>query len=334
MELDYSKIDNELLTALDDFPALEIDRGNIKKKSAFASTSALPSAVTVKEEELKIVKADREIPIVIYRKSSSPSQSAVLWIHGGGYIFGSAYDERAKVIADFCDCTVVSVEYRLAPEHPFPAGPEDCLATLEWLFDNSDSIGIQADKIAIGGASAGAGMAAGVSLMNRDRRNIPLCFQLLLYPMLDNLHDTPSGDIHNHPVWKRSTSFNAWEMYLNGEPGEAASEYAAPSRAESLKGLPPTYISVGSEDLFRDEDIRFWTKTNQRRSSLRNGNFSWDVSRWGEFCSSRESKSAAQPKLSSSPQRRANLVCTIQNSVSPLSRDSHYISSASGPKNI
>ena len=149
------------------------------------------------------------------------------------------------------------MEYRLAPEHPFPAGPEDCLATLEWLFDNTDSIGIQGDKIAIGGASAGAGMAAGVSLMNRDRRNIPLCFQLLLYPMLDNLHATPSGDIQNHPVWKRSTSFNAWEMYLNGEPGEAASEYAAPSRAESLKGLPPTYISVGSEDLFRDEDIGF-----------------------------------------------------------------------------
>ena len=152
------------------------------------------------------------------------------------------------------------MEYRLAPEHPFPAGPEDCLATLEWLYDNADCIGIQADKIAIGGASAGAGMAAGVSLMNRDRRNIPLCFQLLLYPMLDNLHATPSGDIHNHPVWKRSTSFNAWEMYLNGEPGEGASEYAAPSRAESLKGLPPTYISVGSEDLFRDEDIGFGQK--------------------------------------------------------------------------
>ncbi len=261
MELDYSKIDNELLPALDDFPALEIDRGNIKKiRALLLARAPLPSAVTVKEEELKIVKADREIPIVIYRKSSSPSQSAVLWIHGGGYIFGSAYDERAKVIADFCDCTVVSVEYRLAPEHPFPAGPEDCLAALEWLFDNTDSIGLQGDKIAIGGASAGAGMAAGVSLMNRDRRNIPLCFQLLLYPMLDNLHDTPSGDIHNHPVWKRSTSFNAWEMYLNGEPGEAASEYAAPSRAESLKGLPPTYISVGSEDLFRDEDIGFGQK--------------------------------------------------------------------------
>ena len=258
MKLDYAKIDTELLPALDDFPALEIDRDNIKKIRALLFERApMPSTVAVQGEELKIVKADREIPIVIYRKSSSPRQPAVLWIHGGGYIFGSAYDERAKAIADFCDCTVISVEYRLAPEHPFPAGPEDCMAALEWIFDNAESIGIKTDKIAIGGASAGAGMAAGVSLMNRDGRDLPLCFQLLLYPMLDNLHATPSGKIHNHPVWKRSTSFNAWEMYLNGTPGEAASEYAAPSRAESLKGLPPTYISVGSEDLFRDEDISF-----------------------------------------------------------------------------
>ena len=261
MDLDYAKIDKELLPALDDFPALEIDRGNIEKiRALLLERAPLPSSLAVKEEELKIVKADREIPIFIFRKSSKPSQPVVLWIHGGGYIFGSAYDERAKVIADFCDCTVVSVEYRLAPEHPFPAGAEDCMAALEWVFDNADSLGIQAGKIAIGGASAGAGMAAGVSLMNRDGRNIPLCFQVLLYPMLDNLHATPSGNITNHPVWKRSTSFNAWEMYLNGTPAEAASEYAAPSRAESLKGVPPTYISVGSEDLFRDEDIGFGQK--------------------------------------------------------------------------
>ena len=261
MDLDYAKIDKELLPALDDFPALEIDRGNIEKiRALLLERAPLPSSLAVKEEELKIVKTDREIPIFIFRKSSKPSQPVVLWIHGGGYIFGSAYDERAKVIADFCDCTVVSVEYRLAPEHPFPAGAEDCMAALEWVFDNADSLGIQAGKIAIGGASAGAGMAAGVSLMNRDGRNIPLCFQVLLYPMLDNLHATPSGNITNHPVWKRSTSFNAWEMYLNGTPAEAASEYAAPSRAESLKGVPPTYISVGSEDLFRDEDIGFGQK--------------------------------------------------------------------------
>ena len=100
-------------------------------------------------------------------------------------------------------------------------------------------------------------MAAGLALMNRDRGGPGLALQLLLYPMIDNLHDTNSGKITNHPVWNQRTSFNAWEMYLNGTPGEKASPYAAASRAEDLAGLPPAYICVGSEDLFRDEDIEY-----------------------------------------------------------------------------
>ena len=100
-------------------------------------------------------------------------------------------------------------------------------------------------------------MAAGVALMNRDRGGPDLALQLLLYPMIDNLHDTPSGQITNNPVWNQKTSFNAWEMYLNGVPGEKASPYAAAARATDLTGLPPAYICVGAEDLFRDEDIEY-----------------------------------------------------------------------------
>ncbi len=113
------------------------------------------------------------------------------------------------------------------------------------------------DRVALGGASAGAGMAAGVALMNRDRDNFNLCLQLLLYPMIDNLHATDSGGIENHPIWNQQTSFNAWEMYLGGTQKEQASPYAAAMRAESLTGLPPAYISVGTEDLFRDEDMAY-----------------------------------------------------------------------------
>ena len=123
--------------------------------------------------------------------------------------------------------------------------------------------------------------------------------------MLDNLHATSSGNLTNHPVWKRSTSFNAWEMYLNGTPGEAASEYAAPSRAKSLKGLPPTYISVGSEDLFRDEDISFGKKLIED----------------GVPCEM-------------SVQGCANLDFIIHNSLPLFCRGNHYIPDASGPKNI
>lgn len=261
MELDYAKIDPELLPALEDFPALDLDRGNIAKmRKILAEQPAPESPLKLIEETSTALSDGIETPVFLFKKTERTNQPAIIWIHGGGYIFGSAYDERARVISDFCDCTVISVEYRLAPEHPFPAGIEDCMAVLKWVNANSESLGINPAKLAIAGASAGAGMAAGVALMNRDTIDIPLCFQLLLYPMLDNLHATPSGQYTNHPVWKRSTSFNAWEMYLNGTPGDKASEYAAPSRAKSLKGLPPTYISVGSEDLFRDEDISFGQK--------------------------------------------------------------------------
>lgn len=124
-------------------------------------------------------------------------------------------------------------------------------------YKNTDQLDINPDRIAIGGSSAGAGMAAGISLMNRDRKGFPLVFQYLLYPMLDSLHDTPSGRLENHPIWTRQTSLNAWEMYLDGVPGESASPYASASRAKDLSGLPATYIVVGAQDLFRDEDIDY-----------------------------------------------------------------------------
>jgi len=263
LQLDYEKIDPELLPALDNFPALDLNRENIvKMRELLASRPAVPSAVSVLEEERTISTEDGEVKVIIYRKSSyrktsATNQSALLWIHGGGYILGDVRDERARVIADACDCTVVSVDYRLAPEHPFPAGPNDCYAALEWMNQQANELGINTSHIVIGGASAGAGMAAGVALMNRDKANYPLKLQLLLYPMIDNLHATASGKYQNHPVWKQGTSFNAWEMYLNGTPGEDASPYAAATRATDLSGLPATYICVGSTDLFCDEDIAY-----------------------------------------------------------------------------
>lgn len=124
-------------------------------------------------------------------------------------------------------------------------------------MNDAKALGIDEHRVAIGGASAGGGMAAGVALMNNDKDNFPLQLQLLLYPMIDNLHATVSGKLENHPIWKRSTSFNAWEMYLDGIPAKLASPYAAATRATDLTGLPPVYLCVGSEDLFRDENIDY-----------------------------------------------------------------------------
>jgi acetyl esterase/lipase len=264
MQLDYEKIDAELLPALELIPE---GLGNISRDNIVAvreMLAALPAPVVETEvtvEERLIANsnasADGEVRALVYRHPDSSVGAGVLWVHGGGYIFGSAEDDRARVIAEELACTVVSVDYRLAPEHPFPAGIEDCYASLVWMVENAAELKIDPARVAIGGASAGAGMAAGLAHFNRDRGGPQLAFQLLLYPMLDNLHDTASGQYVNHPVWNQQTSFNAWEMYLNGSPGVEASPYAAATRAADLAGLPPAYICVGAEDLFRDESIDY-----------------------------------------------------------------------------
>jgi len=255
--LDYDKLDPELKGALEQMPSLEITRDNVAEIRALLATRVQPSTVEVLTEIRTAPGNGNDINVHIYRKSTRPAQPALLWVHGGGYVIGSAQDERARLIAAELDMTVCSVDYRLAPEHPFPAGPEDCYATLEWMFAEAASLGIDLTRVAIGGASAGGGMSAGVALLNRDRANHPLRLQLLLYPMIDNLHDTASGQYENHPIWNQGTSFRAWEMYLDGTPREQASPYAAATRATDLTGLPPAYVCVGSEDLFRDEDVAY-----------------------------------------------------------------------------
>lgn len=198
-----------------------------------------------------------QVKLFIFEPHREGTKPALLWMHGGGYILGAGDDYMGKSIAEIAGCTVISVDYRLAPEHPFPAAPEDCHAALLWVAKNCSQLSIDPERIAIGGESAGGGMAAGVALMNRDRNGPALAFQLLMYPMIDNLHHTPSGMIEDYPIWSRQTSLNAWEMYLNGAPGKSASPYAAASRATDLSGLPPTYLCVGALDLFRDENIDY-----------------------------------------------------------------------------
>lgn len=260
MQLDYARLDPELAAALEQMPLSfsGITPENIGViREAMAAMRPPPVETDVSVDRQLVPTAEGDVPVFIYRRNPANVQPGLLWIHGGGYIVGSAEDDRARIIAENLDCTVVSVDYRMAPEHPFPAGPEDCYATLLWIAEHAGELNIDASRLAIGGASAGSGMAAGVALMNRDRSGPELALQLLLYPMIDNLHDTPSGQYVNHPVWDQVTSFSAWEMYLGGTPGVDASPYAAASRAKDLSGLPPTYICVGTEDLFRDEDIEY-----------------------------------------------------------------------------
>ncbi|NRA87156.1 MAG: alpha/beta hydrolase fold domain-containing protein [Rhizobiales bacterium] len=205
----------------------------------------------------RFIESDKNIN----KNLKSLRQNRILWLHGGGFIMGQAEDDWfGPLFAELSNVTVVSVEYRLAPEHVFPAALNDTIAALGWVFDNVNMLNIDKNKISIGGASAGAGLAASAALLNRDKTKHPLEFQLLLYPMLDNLHDTESGRIVNHPVWNRQTSLNAWDMYLGKDHSKPVSSYASASRAKNLDNLPAAYIYVGDVDLFYDENFEYYRR--------------------------------------------------------------------------
>jgi acetyl esterase/lipase len=188
--------------------------------------------------------------------------AAILWIHGGGLFLGRADrdDPVGLALARQQRVTVVAVDYRLAPEHPYPAALEDCYAALTW-------IGQRFGRVVVVGESAGGGLAAALTLLARDRRGPSVAAQVLVYPMLDDRGETISSrTLAQAPVWNRPLNELGWQAYLAGPhpagphlAGRAADCYAAPARAEDLGGLPPAYLEVGALDLFRDEDIAYAT---------------------------------------------------------------------------
>ncbi len=217
-----------------------------------------PTAVNI--TELTIPGPDCELPLAIYQPPGPAPRGGLLWFHGGGYIVGDERDDPPCIeIAEYVGCAVVSVGYRLAPEVTFREIIADSFAALNWMVDHAAELGIDKRRVAIGGRSAGGGLSAGLALYNRDNKGPDLAFQLLIYPMLDDAHDTPSSHEVTYPaVWNRDVSIKAWKMYLGSDFGsDEVSPYAAPTRAKDLSGLPPALVTVGTLDLFRDENIDY-----------------------------------------------------------------------------
>ncbi len=192
------------------------------------------------------------VGVRLFRPTGATGPSpALLWIHGGGYVIGHAAqdDELCRRFARELGATVASVDYRLAPEHPYPASLEDCYSALKWLAALPS---VDPARVAIGGASAGGGLAAALALLARDRAEVPLVAQLLVYPMLDDRTvDRKDLDNPGHRLWNQSSNRFGWDAYLGG----ADRNEAVPARREDLSGLPPAWIGVGSLDLFHDEDL-------------------------------------------------------------------------------
>ncbi|MGI4744811.1 MAG: alpha/beta hydrolase, partial [Janthinobacterium lividum] len=187
---------------------------------------------------------------------------ALLHLHGGGYVAGAARGQDAAhaSLAAELGCVIASVDYRLAPESPHPGPVEDAYAGLKWLYDEARTLGVDRTRIAVGGESAGGGLAAALALLARDRDEVPIVFQHLIYPMLDDRTGT-LGEPHPSAgefIWTPEFNRFGWASLLGHEPGlPTTSPYAAPARAVDLSRLPPAFISVGALDLFIDEDIEY-----------------------------------------------------------------------------
>jgi len=244
---------------LSDIPAT---RASLAELGAALLAAPIPDGVTVEDHTAPGPEGAPHVMVRTYRPASLPANApALYWIHGGGMVLGDVAmnDPYCAGVADQLNVLVASVEYRLAPEHPFPAPIEDCYAGLRWFASAADELGIDSTRIAVGGGSAGGGLAAGLALVARDRGEVEVCFQLLVFPMLDDRNATRSSHaIADARVWNRAANLAGWNAYLEGNAGgDDVSPYAAPARATDLAGLPPAYINVGTLDLFLDEDIAY-----------------------------------------------------------------------------
>jgi acetyl esterase/lipase len=219
---------------------------------------------TFRAEERTVVRRPDGfcVRLLICRPSAiDTAVPAIYFIHGGGMVMGDATSGLDAVLdlAGELGVAVVSVEYRLAPEHPYPVGVEDCYAGLLWLVRHAAETGIDPDRIVVGGTSSGGGLAAAVALMARDRGGPALLAQMLSCPMLDDRNDTPSShQMAGVGLWDRTSNKTGWDALLEGRSGQPdVPEYAAPARARELSGLPPAFLDVGSAETFRDETVTY-----------------------------------------------------------------------------
>ena len=235
----------------------------IRQAAAQLAELADANARGVVREEVMVpgrTPDDPSVRCLLYKPQDlSELTGAYLHLHGGGYILGSpeGSDLHNIQLAASLGIVIVSVDYRLAPEHPVPAALDDSYAVLAWMHQNASGLNVDPNRIAIGGESAGGGLAATLALFARDQGEYPICYQMLTYPMIDDRTgcDAKPGDpLTGEFVWTRARNQLGWAYYL-GDVAPAAPLAAA--RAESVSGLPPTWISTAALDLFRDENINY-----------------------------------------------------------------------------
>lgn len=261
-------VDPELLPVLAAAPDMGV---SAEKLPGARATIAMMTQMGLEQADPRVSTSEHLAPghnggppvrIVLYKPDGLPENApVVLQIHGGGFLFGSAElgDPRNRAMALEVGCAVASVDYRLAPESPFPAGLDDCYAALVWLSSNAAALGLDPARIALRGESAGGGLAAGLAIMARDLGGPAICFQLLVYPMIDDrtVH-APDNPYTGQLIWDRASNRYAWDSWLGMPAGSSeVPPLAAPARVTDLSGLPPCCLTTAALDLFAGENLHY-----------------------------------------------------------------------------
>ncbi len=259
-------VDPELMPLLEQ-PSLEVNAETLSvlREPMAALRSTAPAASEVRCEERFIEGGDgQRLRLLVYLPSATIRTGGLLSIHGGSFVMCTPemHDAQSRYLAQRAGCVVVAVEYRLAPESPYPAALMDCYEALRWMHTEAKSLGFSPDRLAVFGDSSGGGLAAGLALMVRDRGELRLAAQFLLYPMLDDrtgtAAETESMPYTGEFIWTRQSNEFCWRAFLGRYAVEGEVPiYAAPGRAEVLSGLPSTFIGLGALDLFLNESLQF-----------------------------------------------------------------------------
>jgi triacylglycerol lipase len=264
----WSAVDPELASAARALPEMQLEGGGLAAvRAAYGQAyqiadPQLGDTVTVRREVIPAEAGRPPIPLIVYTPNvDAGPRPAILDIHGGGFVLGAAAmnDQQNRRLCSELGAVVVSVDYRLAPDHPYPCAVEDCYGAAIWLQEAAETRGVDPKAVAVIGASAGGGLAAALALLMRDRGRPPFRGIVLLSPMLDDRTClSEAHPLRGRVSWTPANNRFGWSALLGGPPGGGeVSPYAAPARCESLAGLPPAFISVGALDLFLDEDLAF-----------------------------------------------------------------------------